>query len=201
MEIFWYNEIRRLNMKKRLLFFFLSLIGLFSAYAQSASMPFKADIYDIDIIQYSHMTKINNNRSQQIDTHYNFTDSGKTYELRYSLFRQTENNIQNIREIFSVFSIMIIRNIAGYEVDLSQFQFFDDNDVKNEFNGDFGIAGFILNPVSDYGNGYKYVMLEFFYKNNTGIVARTIMSKDGGIFINYESERYDEIYHSFKFKN
>lgn len=188
-------------MKKRLLFFFLLSIGLFSVYAQPASMPFRTGIYDIDITQYPHMVKINNKQSEHIDTHYNFTDRGKTYELRYTLFKQTENNMENIRDIFSIFSIMTIRNIAGYEVDLSQFQFFDDNDVKNEFNGDFGIAGFILDPVSDYGNGYKYVMLEIFYKNNIGIVARTLMSKDGGIFIDYESQRYDEIYHSFKFKN
>jgi hypothetical protein len=197
MEIFWYNEIRRLNMKKRLPFFFLLLIGSFSVYAQS--MPFRAGIFDIDIIQHSHMTKIDNKQSQQIDTHYSFTDRGKTYELRYSLFRQTENNVRNIREVFSIFSTVIIRNIAGYEIDSSDIIFYDDNDVKNEFNGDFGMVAVITDPVSDYGNGY--IMLEMFYKNNTGIVARTILSKDGAIFLDYESQRYDEIYHSFRFKD
>jgi hypothetical protein len=186
-------------MKKHLPFFFLLLFGSLSAYAQS--MPFRAGIFDIDIIQHSHMTKINNRQSQQIDTHYTFTDRGKTYELRYSLFKKTENNVRNIREVFSIFSTVIIRNIAGYEIDSSNIVFFDDNDVKNEFNGDFGMVAVIVDPVSDYGNGYKYIMLEMFYKNNVGIVARTLLSKDGAIFLDYESQRYDEIYHSFRFKD
>jgi hypothetical protein len=187
-------------MRKYVLMFLL-LNGFTSIYAQFASMPFRVGIFDINIIQYSHMIKIENKQSVQIDTHYNFTDANKTYELRYTLFRQTENNVQNIRDAFTVFSIMTIRNIAGYEIDLSKFTFFNDNDVKNDFNGDFGIVGAIVDSVSDYGNGYKYILLEIFYKNDTGIVVRTIMSNDTGFFLNYESVKYDEIYHSFKFKD
>ena len=187
-------------MKKGFLIVFI-LAGFTSIHAQFASLPFSPGIFDIDIIQRPHMIKIENKQSVQIDTHYSFTDKNKTYELRYTLFKQTEKNVQNIGDVFTIFSIMTIRNIAGYEIDLSKFTFFNDNDVKEEFNSDFGIVGIIIDPMSDYGNGYKYVILEIFYKNNIGIVVRTIMSNDTGFFLDYESIRYDEIYHSFKFKN
>jgi hypothetical protein len=164
-------------------------------------MPFSLNTFDIDIIQYPHMIQIENKQSVQIDTHYNFTDKDNTYELRYTLFSQIENNVQSIRDVFTVFSIMIIRNIAGYDINLSNFVFFNDNDVKKEFNGDFGITGFIQNPASDYGNGYKYILLEIFCKNNTGIVVRTILSNDINRYLDMDSIEYDEIYHSFKFRN
>ena len=187
-------------MKKYFLIILLMCVVNF-ANAELAPMPFKLETFDIDIIRYPHMIQIENKQSVQIDTHYNFTDREKTYELRYTLFSQTENDIQNIREAFTIFSIIIIRNIAGFEVDLSGFSFFRDNDVKREFNGDFGIAGFIQNPVSDYGNGYNYILLEIFYKNYTGIVVRTINSNDVNMYLDMDSEKYDEIYHSFKYKN
>ena len=187
-------------MKKGFLIILL-LTGLTSIHAQFASLPFSLDIFDIDIIQRPHMIKIENKESVQIDTHYNFTDRNRTYELRYTLFRQTEKNVQNIRDAVAVFSIMTMFNIAGYEFDLSNIFSFNDDDVKKEFNGDFGFVAMIMDPISDYANGYKYVRSEIFYKNNIGIVARTIMANDINFFMIYDSTIYDEIYHSFKFKN
>jgi hypothetical protein len=92
-------------------------------------------------------------------------------------------------------------NIAGYEIDLSRIEYFDDNDVKESFNGDFGVFGFIQDPSSDYGNGYKYILVELFYKNNIGFVVRAILSNDINLYIDYSSITYFEIYHSFRFKN
>jgi len=188
-------------MKKGFLIIFL-LTGFASIHAQFASFPFNIGIFDIDFILHPHIIKIENNKSELFDTHFNFTDKNKTYELRYTLFAQTEKNVQNIRSTVAVFSIMTIFNIAGFEFDLSEIYPFNDNDVKKEFNGDFGFVAMIIDPLSDYAKGYKCVRAEIFYKNNIGIVVRTIMAKDISSFLNlYESITFDEIYHSFKFKN
>jgi len=187
-------------MKKSFLII-LFLSGFASIHAQIASLPFSLGIFDIDFILRPHIIKIENNKSEQIDTHYNFTDRNRTYELRYTLFRQTEKNDQDIRKAVAVMAIMTMFNIAGYEFDLSKIYPFNDNDVKKEFNGDFGFVAMIIDPVSNYTKGYKCVRAEIFYKNNIGIVFRTIMTNDINFFLNYESIIFDEIYHSFKFKN
>ena len=179
----------------------LFLSGFASIHAQIASLPFSVGIFDIDFILRPHIIRIENNKSEQIDTHYNFTDRNRTYELRYTLFRQTEKNVQDIRKAVALMAIMTMFNIAGYEFDLSNISPFNDNDVKKEFNGDFGFVHVIMDPISDYAKGYKYVWSEIFSKNNIGIVFRTIMTNDINFFLNYESIIFDEIYHSFKFKN
>jgi hypothetical protein len=186
-------------MKKTLMIITLLSCSI-SLFAQNI-MPFRLGIFDIDIIKYPHMLQIENKQSVQIDTHYNFIDREGSYELRYTLFSQTEKNVQDIRNIFITFSIMVIYNIAGYEIDLSKFKFYNDNDVKKEFNGDFGIVGFIVDPVSDYGFSYKYISLDIFYKNNVGIFVRAIMSNNMDIFLKLDSGKYEEMFHSFKFKN
>jgi len=186
---------------KKSFFIILFLSGFASIHAQIASLPFSVGIFDIDFILRPHIIRIENNKSEQIDTHYNFTDRNKTYELRYTLFRQTEKNVQDIRKAVALMAIMTMFNIAGYEFDLSNISPFNDNDVKKEFNGDFGFVHVIMDPISDYAKGYKYVWSEIFSKNNIGIVFRTIMTNDIGFLLNYESIIFDEIYHSFKFKN
>jgi hypothetical protein len=177
------------------------LFGAAFVNAEIGKMPFSVGECDIEILQYPHMIQIENKESLQIDTYYDFTDNERSYEVRYSLFRQIEMDYEDIRSAFTVYSIMLIYNIAGYEIDLSNFVFFNDSDVKNEFNGDFGLTGFIQNPISDYGNGYKYIMLNIFCKQNNGIVVRAILSNSINIFLDVDSQRYDEIYHSFKFSD
>jgi len=68
----------------------LFLSGFASIHAQIASLPFSLGIFDIDFTLRPHIIRIENNKSEQIDTHYNFTDRNRTYELRYTLFKQTE---------------------------------------------------------------------------------------------------------------
>jgi hypothetical protein len=98
---------------------------------------------------------------------------------------------------FSVFIMPIMLNVSGEEMNNGKVSRFNDGDVKNEFNGDFGTTVFIERPKSEFGGGYRYIMMNFFYKNNQGIVVQSILFNNMNILKN---SNYDDIFHSFKFK-
>jgi hypothetical protein len=140
------------------------------------------------------MLLIDNPASEQLDTYYTFTDNGSIYQIRYTFFKQTEMDYKNIRMAYSFLILPVIWNVAGYEEEgISNF---NDNDVKSEFNGDFGSTVFIQNSKSDFGEGYKYIMINFYYKLNQGIVVQSILFNDLDFI---QNQYFLEIFHSFKF--
>ncbi|GMO24927.1 MAG: hypothetical protein Pg6A_12080 [Termitinemataceae bacterium] len=59
-----------------------------------------------------------------------------------------------------------------------------------------GSTAFIKNPKSDFGDGFKYIMLNFFYKDKQGIVVQAILFNN----LNFvQNKTFMEIFHSFKF--
>jgi len=180
---------------KRLVFILLMVLIPVIAMTEIIGVPFTAEEFDVDIIQYPHMLLIDNPSSVQLNTDYTFTNTRKNYQIRYSFFKQTEMNYQNIRIAYSAFILPIIFNVAGYE-EVGMPNNFNDSDVKKEFNGDFGSTIVIKNPKSDYGKGYRYIMLSFYYKTNQGIVVQSILFND----LNFlQNKDLLEIFHSFKF--
>ena len=181
-------------MKKIYSVFLILFIGIL-ANAEIMEIPFIPEEFDVDIYQYPHMILIENPQSEQLDTVYTFSNEESSYEIRYTFFKQTISNYPNIKIAFVMCILPIFWNIAGYELD--NISNFNDSDVKNEFNGDFGSTGFIVDPNSDFGKGYKFIMADFFYKENQGIVVRTILFND----LNFVqlNEKFLEIYHSFSF--
>jgi hypothetical protein len=179
---------------KKMLFVFLMVLTPVIAMTEITGIPFTQEEFDVDIFQYPHMLLIDNPSSEQLDTYYTFTNKSKNYQIRYTFFKQTEINYKDIRMAYSFFILPIIWNVAGYEE--GGISNFNDSDVKNEFNGDFGSTVFIQNPKSDFSKGYKYIMLNFYYKTNQGIVVQSILFND----LKFLKEKYLlEIFHSFKF--
>jgi hypothetical protein len=180
---------------KRFGFIFLMVLIPVIAMAEIVGIPFAAEEFDVDILQHPNMLLINNPHSKQLDTYYTFTNAKKNYQIRYTFFKQTEMDYQNIRMAYSVFILPIILNVAGYE-EVGMPNDFYDNDVKKEFNGDFGSTISIKNPKSDFCKGYKYIMLNFYYKTNQGIVVQSILFNDVSFL---KSKDLLEIFHSFRF--
>jgi hypothetical protein len=179
--------------KRSILFVLLILIPSIVK-TEITHMPFVPGEFDVDIFQYPHMILIDNPKSEQLDSYYTFTDTDMSYQIRYTFFKQTEMDYKNIRAVYSLFILPIIWNVAGYEE--IRVTNFNDNDVKNEFNGDFGSTVFIQEPKSDFGEGFKYIALNFFYKTDQGIVVRSILFND----LNFiQNPYFMEIFHSFKF--
>jgi hypothetical protein len=160
-------------------------------------LPFESEEFDVDIMKYEHMVQIKNPDTKDFDTTYAFTNKKKTYQVRYGFLKQTQNglSLQQIKMPYAVSVMPIMFNIAGFEEGLSSKKF-NDSDVKNEFNGDFGSTVYIQNPKSQYGKGFKHIMLNFFYKENQGIVVQAILFNNLDFL---ETPEFMDVFHSFKF--
>ena len=124
-------------------------------------------------------------------------------ELRYSLFLETETDESTFRTDFLTFLLMCFYNIAGFKVDTTTIGFFPQESVHDEFNGDLGATILIIDPVSEYAKGYKYIQADIFYKEGQGIVLRTFLFNDLD-FINEKEGKVPssplyKLFHSFKF--
>jgi len=176
-----------------IVFFMLAL----SLGAHAQDLPFAiGEEFDVDIIQYPHMVLVDNPASDSFGTVCTFVDSGGNYEMRYSLFAQTEYDVENIHRSFALFIIPLINAAAGFEVDLNEVELYSEQDVADEFNGDIGVSVFIQAPPSEYGGGYQFMLLSFFCKINQGIVMQTILFDD----IQFAGTNdFFEISYSFRF--
>jgi len=185
-------------MQSKTIFFFLVFMFIaVSPGAQAQDLPFAiGGEFDVEIIQYPHMILVDTPASDSFGTVCTFLDSGGNYELRYSLFAQTEHNAANIHRSFALFVIPIIYSAAGFEVDLNEVELYDEQDVADEFNGDIGVSVFIQDPLSEYSSGYRFMLLSFFCKINQGILMQTILFDD----IDFAGKaEFLEISHSFSY--
>ena len=99
-------------------------------------------------------------------------------ELRYSLFTDLGGSEDTLQIDYAMWVFMCLSNISGREITGNQISVFNDSDVQAEFNGDFGCTAFIVSPSSEYSKGYSFMMVEFFYKKNQGLVMRTFLFND-----------------------
>lgn len=104
-----------------------------------------------------------------------------------------------------MWAFMCSSSIAAFKILFESYSNYNDSDVANEFNGDFGCMTFIQNPQSGYSEGYKFMIAEYFYRNNQGIVMRVFLfndidfigiNPDGSIS---ETSLWFNNYHTFKF--
>jgi|GEM_PF-5282007 len=183
---------------KKVIVFLVLLYNSVMLIAQIGSIPFALGEFPIDLYQYPHMILIDNPESVHLDTVYSFTNTERNYQIRYTFFRQTNRDDPNIRTPFAVMMVPIIWNIAGREV--TNVNNFNDMEVGLAFNGDFGATIFIENPRSDFTEGFDYILLNFFYKNNQGFIVQSIFSNDPHFFT-FENIVFSDIFHSFRFRD
>ena len=126
------------------------------------------------------MTVINNKENNDVSITQSFMikKNGISGELRYSLFTDVLKDNKDLQIQYAMWVYMCLNNIAGYEIPDNAISVFGENDVKEEFNGNFGCTTFIQNPKSEYGEGYSFMMVEFFYKEKQGLVMRTFLFDD-----------------------
>ena len=166
------------------------------SWAKIVAPPFTPAEFDVDISQYPFMVQIENAKSEQVDTYYDFTNAAKEFEIRYTFFKQTELDFKDLRAATQVYLFAVIQNVAGAEASIKSISNFNDSDVQNEFNGDFGETVFIQDCKSDYTNDYKYIMLNFYIKENQGIVCQAILFNSQDIFT---TDYFMSLFHSFRF--
>ena len=182
------------NKKHFFLIFLFTAVLIFGARIWAS--PFFQEEFEVAIYQYPYMKLIANPASNRIDTRYTFINAENDFELRYSFFSQTKEETEHINRAFALFVIPIINDAVGYEVELTNIELYDNQDVAEEYNGDIGLSVFIPNPPSDYGSGYAFMLLSFFFKIGNGIVMQTILFDD----IEFAgTEEFWEVSHTFRF--
>lgn len=186
-------------MKREILPLVFFLITLSLCAEGAREHPFTAEEFDVDIYRYPYMILRGNDNPARDDaaTAYTFMDADDRFELRYGFFTQTEEPyVENIRRSFALFIIPIIHHAAGFEVDLHEVELYDSRDVAEEYYGDIGVSVFIPAPPSDYGGGYAFMLLSFFFKIDQGIVMQTVLFDD----IEFAgTDEFAEVTHSFRF--
>lgn len=198
-------------MKKCFFLFTLILVLSSNCFAKISGSRFKIteSEKEFDLIYYltEDMKVAENldNNDVAITQSFSINKNGKSGEVRYSLFTDCGEDDSDLQIQYAMWVFMCINNIAGFEVPGNAISSFNNEDVKKEFNGDFGCTAFLQDPKSEYSNGFKYMMVEFFYKEKQGLVMRTFLFNDiDFIGINANgSISPDSVwftnYHTFKF--
>lgn len=166
-------------MKKKFIFALLVLSAMF-CYGEIAKSRFKIteSEEEFDVIYYltEDMQVIPNLSNNDVSVTQSFKLGDG--ELRYSLFTDLGGSEDTLQIDYAMWVFMCLSNIAGREVYGNEISSFNNSDVQAEFNGDFGCTSFIVSPSSEYSNGYSYMMVEFFYKKNQGLVMRAFLFND-----------------------
>mgnify|MGYP003333689091 CR=1 FL=1 len=163
--------------------------------------------FDVIYFQTEDMQPVESleNNDVAITQSFSIEKNGYKGELRYSLFTDCGISADDLMVQYGLWSYMCLCNASGYEVPSSEIAQFSNSDVKEEFNGDLGCTAFIPQPQSEYGSGYNFMMVEFFYKKGQGLVMRSFlfndfeflgMNSDGSILS--DSALFSN-YHTFKF--
>ena len=166
--------------------FLICFIALGNCFAKIKGSRFKIteSEKEFDVIYYltEDIKFIDNNQNEDVNVTQTFsiTRNKINAEVRYSLFTDIGEDDSDLQMQFAMLVFMCINNIAGFEVPGNSISSFNNDDVKKEFNGDFGCTAFLQDPKSDYAKGYKYMMVEFFCKEKQGVVMRTFLFNDLG---------------------
>ena len=198
---------------KKIISSFLFLITIASlSFAEIAKSRFKIteniQEFDIKYIFTRDMQQIETQENPDISvfTAFKIKKGNEEGELRYSLFTDiNETDFTNAKMQAYIWSLMCAKNMAGYDFPSNKLTQYGDNDVKGEFNGDYGFNAYITNPKSKYAEDYNYIYADFFYKKGQGLVVRAFLFKDisfvglnsdgtvredSALFTNYDSFKF-----------
>ena len=176
-------------MKKLALFSCVFLAMSFCLHAEIAQSRFKitenSKDFDINYIVTRDMQQIESKENPDVSVFKTFKikKGNEEGELRYSLFTDIdETDFTNAKMQSYIWALVCTKNIAGYDFPSNKLTSYGDNDVKGEFNGDYGFNAYITNPKSKYAEGYNYIYADFFYKKGQGLVLRAFLFKDFSFF-------------------
>lgn len=185
-------------MKKTALMFTVLLLGtyIFANDQPFAFAPdkFADDTYTIYVLDWLEQVEPEYKKSQYYD--YALRDKGEKYEVRYTLFKQIEKQ-DDMRKQAAIWANLVTMSIGGSKESVRSTKDYEDSEVQKEFNADFGFSAILSSETTDFTNEFDFIMVNFFYKENLGIMCQTILFNDADIF---KSEEFFKAFHSFRFK-
>lgn len=154
--------------------------------------------FDVAFIQYDCMKETSVRRTGGVPVAQAFTAENGLYEERFTLFEDTGSSSATRKMEYLSVVMEYAAMAAGRKLPVSAFKAFEDKDIAEGFNGDFGHTCFVTEPNSTYAGKYDYMMIDFFCKAGQGIVMRTILTNDASIFTE-PTDEFVFVYHSFSF--
>jgi len=151
---------------------------------------------NVEITPSEFMIRIENQQGIQPAPDYTFTDEEGNFQLQYTFFRQTENDVDNIRMLYLEFVHLIYHGmrVQRRENILIRSQ---DYVAQKDYNGDCGhyIHDNVRYLIPDLSDRFEYAEMNFYYKHNEGIVMQTLLYNPRS----YINEKIKEIYRTFGF--
>lgn len=133
---------------------------------------------------------------------FGFTVSSQEVEYRLSFveddFEDFRKSGMSNEEVINFLLVPIAANISQQFESPTLFRAFPKSAVKNEFNTEFGLTG-LVEGNSMFSNGWKYVMIDGFYKKDCGFIIRYALFNDLSEITKNENQFYSA-YHAFRFK-
>lgn len=171
-------------MKKIISFIFCTvfLLSLSSAEIMKSRFKITESIKEFDVMYYltdvMKIIEVEENDDLSVTQAFEIEYEGIEAKILYSLFTDQGGDPETLDMDYASWVFMCLNNAVGYEVPANAISMFNNSDVEKEFNGNFGCTVFLMDPQSDYAKGYKYIMIEFFYKENQGLVMRSFLFND-----------------------
>lgn len=186
-------------MYKKIFLIFMIIFSTVAVYTEILVTPFIKKNIDIEYIISDNLEEIK--LKQDIRRFFDKTliSKDKKYEIRYITYGYDKNIKidEYIYSAYAVFARTILLNIAEGESNIQSAHNYNDADVNLEFNANKGITSFI-NGEGTYTEGYRYIMINFFFNINYGIVAQMVLFND---IHDIENNRFNKDFHSFRFKS
>ena len=186
-------------MKKLAAVIVIIFIGIVTAFAQKG-LVFGSDTFKVDILKKKHMVAVpKKDLPSGLKIDQAFTNDKKSYQLRYSFFKQVEKNVDDdtLLSHFATMAYTYLMNSSEQEINLDEIKYYEEAILKSEYNADFGMMAFIEYPKPEVSKGYNGILISFFLKKNHGMVVQELLLKDSTLF---EDPILMEIMRSFKFK-
>ena len=132
---------------------------------------------------------------QNGDVEYDFAMKSKTddIEIRYAIW--SFDQMQQRNDLYIGLLQTMSLNISGGK--LAQANHFKHEDVTIEFNADDGLTCVVPNN-SEFGQGYKFCMINVIHKENIGDVYIFFLYDDYKVLFPFLLD--DKVFHALKFK-
>lgn len=169
-------------------FIFFALCGFSKSVAQNSSeTPFLLGYMDTNdyVIGVSSWVEKEMGENSSLPYFFAVKDKLNRFEIRYSTFVENKKFFANVPlnskkflDSFKSFALEIAQKMSQNDFAVKSIDSFSDKDVAFEFNADKGISVFVMNAPGDFCRGYKYIMMNFFYKKNVGVMCQSILYND-----------------------
>jgi hypothetical protein len=168
------------------------------AWGEILPWPFEPKEFDearYRILVYDWMERLPVKELSSQSYDYAFAAKDPGFEVRYILFAQTKPT-ENHKLAVRGWALAVGLNIAGSPDAFKGTSEFKDEDVKGEFNADYGLTSFAYGGGSDFTAGRKYAMVNFYYKKDLGLMCQVFLFDDTATI---RTERFLAAFHAFRF--